>query len=62
MNDLKENGVTVVVVDHDVAFISDCCSRVFAMATGHSIGSGTPEEVLAIPEVIESYLGGPAAS
>jgi ABC-type branched-subunit amino acid transport system ATPase component len=48
----------VVVVDHDISFISDTCSRAFAMASGHYLASGTPEEVLASPRVIESYLGG----
>jgi ABC-type branched-subunit amino acid transport system ATPase component len=60
MADLRSEGITVVVVDHDVSFISDSCSRIFAMASGRPIGIGTPEEVLAMPQVIESYLGGAA--
>jgi ABC-type branched-subunit amino acid transport system ATPase component len=54
---LRDEGITVVVVDHDVSFISDTCSRVFAMASGQSIMLGTPEEVLADRRVVESYLG-----
>jgi ABC-type branched-subunit amino acid transport system ATPase component len=58
MNDLRNEQITVVVVDHDISFISDTCSRAFAMASGRFLASGTPEEVLASPQVIESYLGG----
>ncbi len=60
MNDLRNEQITVVVVDHDISFISDTCSRAYAMASGRHLMSGTPEEVLASPQVIESYLGGSA--
>jgi branched-chain amino acid transport system ATP-binding protein len=62
MKDLRDSDITVVVVDHDISFISDTCSRAFAMASGRQLMSGTPEEVLASPQVIESYLGGSAKS
>jgi branched-chain amino acid transport system ATP-binding protein len=58
MHSLTAAGITTVVVDHDVTFVSECCSRVFAMASGRPLGLGTPDEVLGMPEVIESYLGG----
>jgi len=58
MKDLSDEQITVVVVDHDISFIADTCSRAFAMAAGRQIMSGTPDEVLASPQVIESYLGG----
>lgn len=52
-----ERGVTVVVVDHDVQFIVDCCTRLLALSFGETLATGTPAEVLANPEVIESYMG-----
>jgi branched-chain amino acid transport system ATP-binding protein len=58
MSMLRDTGITTVVVDHDVSFVSSSCSRVFAMASGQPIGLGTPQEVLAMPELISSYLGG----
>jgi branched-chain amino acid transport system ATP-binding protein len=58
MSMLRDTGITTVVVDHDVSFVSSSCSRVFAMASGQPIGLGTPQEVLAMPELIQSYLGG----
>jgi branched-chain amino acid transport system ATP-binding protein len=58
MKTLSDGGITTVVVDHDVTFVSECCTRVFAMASGRPIGVGAPQVVLDMPEVIESYLGG----
>lgn len=58
MHELRAEKISTVVVDHEVGFISDCCSRVLAMASGRQLAVGTPEEVLARPEVIDSYLGG----
>jgi len=57
MHELHAAKITTIIVDHEVGFISACCNRVLAMATGRQIGVGTPAEVLALPEVIDSYLG-----
>jgi ABC-type branched-subunit amino acid transport system ATPase component len=57
MGTIRESGIATIVVDHDVNFISGSCTRVFAMASGVPLGSGTPEEVLRMPEVVEAYLG-----
>jgi ABC-type branched-subunit amino acid transport system ATPase component len=59
---LKDTDITVVVVDHDVTFVADCCARVLAMANGANIGLGTPAEVLASRIVVDSYLGTHAGS
>jgi branched-chain amino acid transport system ATP-binding protein len=59
---IREDGVTAVVVDHDLGFVSDCCDRLVAMALGQSICAGSPADVLSHPEVIESYLGVPVGS
>jgi branched-chain amino acid transport system ATP-binding protein len=57
MYGLKDTGVTAVLVDHDVSFVSDCCTRVLAMANGSQIATGTSDEVLASPIVVSSYIG-----
>jgi branched-chain amino acid transport system ATP-binding protein len=54
---LGTQGVTTVVVDHDVNFIRRCCHRVFVMSYGQPLGVGTPEEVFARPDVREVYMG-----
>jgi branched-chain amino acid transport system ATP-binding protein len=50
-------GVTVVMVDHDVDFVSRHCSRLLVMNFGKPIGVGTPHEMLQRADVAEAFLG-----
>jgi ABC-type branched-subunit amino acid transport system ATPase component len=47
----------VVVIDHDVPFVSGLAHRLVAMDLGAKVAEGSPDEVLAAPAVVESYLG-----
>jgi ABC-type branched-subunit amino acid transport system ATPase component len=47
----------VVVIDHDVPFVSGLADRLAAMHLGELVALGDPDEVLAHPVVVESYLG-----
>ncbi len=54
---LKARGLTVIVVEHIMKAINAVSDKVLVMNRGAALRSGTPEEVLADPEVIEAYLG-----
>lgn len=54
---LSSEGLTTVIVDHDVAFITDVCDRLLAMNFGRPLAVGKPHEVLARQDVIEAYVG-----
>ena len=54
---VRERGIAVVVIDHNMRFISDLCDRVLVMAQGKQLAQGTPQEVLRHAAVIEAYLG-----
>ena len=54
---VRERGISVVVIDHNMRFISDLCDHVLVMAQGEELAQGTPREVLSNPKVIEAYLG-----
>ena len=55
-------GCAVLLVEHDIEFVTHAASRVTAMQEGRVIQSGTVKDVLAHPAVISSFLGRNAAS
>src|SRR5262245_8167254 len=54
---VRDRGISVVVIDHNMRFISDLCDRVLVMAQGRERAQGTPNEVLRHTAVIQAYLG-----
>ncbi len=54
---LRRDGLTILVIEHNVRAIRAVADRVVAMNTGQVISEGTAEEVFSDPGVIESYLG-----
>jgi branched-chain amino acid transport system ATP-binding protein len=53
----KELGITVLMVEHDMALVSRVSDRVLAMNQGEVLALGTPREVQTHPGVVEAYLG-----
>jgi branched-chain amino acid transport system ATP-binding protein/branched-chain amino acid transport system permease protein len=55
---LRDKGLTMIVVEHNVNFVMRLCPRVLVLSYGRKITEGTPQEVKGDPEVIRSFLGG----
>jgi branched-chain amino acid transport system ATP-binding protein len=58
---LNAEGVTLVVVEHNVDFIMNLCSRVVVLESGQKIAEGPPALIRSDPRVLAAYLGGAGA-
>jgi branched-chain amino acid transport system ATP-binding protein len=57
-----EMGASLVIVEHDIPFVSGVSDRLLALEQGRVIATGPPADVLAHPDVVESYLGTSSAA
>lgn len=54
---LADDGLVVLLVDHNMRLVMSLCDRVHVLDSGRLIASGTPEEVAGNDDVITAYLG-----
>lgn len=53
----EQEQKTFLLVEHNINFISDLCSRVYVLNYGEKLAEGTPDEIKANDAVIEAYFG-----
>jgi branched-chain amino acid transport system ATP-binding protein len=54
---IREGGVTVLVIEHDMSLVMDICDDILVLSSGRAIAEGAPADIQKNPEVVRVYLG-----
>jgi branched-chain amino acid transport system permease protein len=57
LRQLRDGGMSVLLVEHDMGFVMDLADRIVVLDFGTRIAEGTPEAIKRNPDVIKAYLG-----
>jgi branched-chain amino acid transport system ATP-binding protein len=54
---VRDQGVTVLLIEHDMSLVMRVCEKIVVLEYGSKIAEGSPQEIKNHPEVIRAYLG-----
>lgn len=53
----RDQGITVLLVEHDMSLVMEICDQIVVLSNGEKIAQGTPREIQRNPDVVRVYLG-----
>ena len=62
LGELADQGLGILVIEHDMDFVDEICHRVVVLDQGREVAAGTPAEIRVDPAVVAAYLGGSVLS
>jgi branched-chain amino acid transport system ATP-binding protein len=54
---LRDGGISILLIDHDMAFVMGLCDQLYVLDFGVMIAKGRPDEIRTNPAVLDAYLG-----
>ena len=57
LRDVRDTGVTIILIDHDMSLVLGLCDELYVLNFGSLIASGTPDQIRIDPLVVDAYLG-----
>ena len=59
VKELNKNGVTVIMVDHDMERVARCADRILVLDSGEQVALDTPQNIFGNPDIMAHHIGAP---